>query len=157
MILILIIIIAFIAVFLLMIFYAKKQRKEHEIQFLEVNKNRAIVNLYSHNTKINGIDVRRLNTIKSEHGQKIVALETCKHTFEGRFFSIDTELTDYRTEKVKFSVELKNGCTYTIGLYFSQSEQSCNAPKAMFVLPLEMKNSGTSAYIICYQENKTGK
>jgi|GEM_PF-6165588 len=153
---ILIIMIVSAAVFLIMITIMKnmkKMRKAYEVQFLEVNKNRAIVNLYASNAKINGIDVRRLNTIRAERGRKIVALETCKHTFEGRFFAIDAEFTDYRTEKVKFSVELKNGCTYTISLYFSQPEQSCDAPKAMLVLPSEMKNNDTNGYIICYQEN----
>ena len=149
---ILIIIIISGAIFFIAINITKKKRKEYEMQFLEVNKNRAIVSLYSNNTKINGIEVSRLNSIRAGKRQRIVALETCTHTFEGHFFAIDTKLTDYRSEKVKFSVELKNGYTYTLGLYFSQPEKSCYAPKAIFVLPLEMKNSEINAYIICYQE-----
>ena len=150
MILILIIIIVSGTVFLIMI--TKKKSKEYEMQFLEANKNRAIVNIYSINTKINSIDVSRLNSIRARKGQRIVALETGTHTFEGRFFAIDSEL-NYKTEKVKFSIELKNGYTYTLGLFFSPPEQFYNTPKAIFVLPLKMKNSDKISFVICYQEN----
>ena len=131
----------------------RKDQREHETQFLEVNKNRAIVNLYASNTKINGIEVNRLNSIKSINGQKIVALETCTHTFEGRFFAIDTKFADCKTEKIKLSIELQNGYTYALGLYFSPPEQFDNAPSAIFALTIDVVGINTNAYVICYQEN----
>jgi len=143
-------------VFLMVILFVivKKQRKEQILQFLEVNKTRAIVKLYSNNAKINDIDISRLNSINGEQGQKIVALETCTHTFEGRFFASDTkDNVNYRSKKVKFSLDLENGHTYKLGLYFLPPDQITG--KTIFIFPLgeECDSACSQMHIICYEED----
>jgi len=164
---ILIVAIVFGAGFLMMIpFYiAQTKRKNKEKDFLANNKDKAILRLYSDSSKIDGVDVKKLNYIKGEMLEGIVALEAGTHSFEGRFSTTSVDMgrnVNYKTEKLKFDIALEAGHNYTLAVYFYSPEERKSYYKGdvgedVFTLELGVTGgnigSYTKAYIICYKED----
>ncbi len=152
------IIIAFIAIYLIifipfMIF--NKKRKEKAQSFTENNKDKALVHLYCRNTKINGRAVSEFNPATGENLQKIVALDSGEYSFEGIFEATDTRLgktINLKTDLIEFTLDLKAGHTYTVGMYMNPPQ---NSDKDILTIPLTLYEGSdyVKAYVICYKEN----
>ena len=104
---------------IMMSFNKKRQAKANE--FNNNNKDRAIVHLYGKSLKIDGNDISQFDTTTGESMEKVVALDTGKHSFEGVFETTAVGAAgkniNIKTENLQFEVDLQGGHTYSAGIY----------------------------------------
>ena len=104
---------------IMMSFNKKRQAKSNE--FINENKNRAIVHLYGKDLKIDGNDISHFDTTIGESLEKVVALDAGKHSFEGVFETTAVGAAgkniNIKTENLQFEVDLQGGHTYSAGIY----------------------------------------
>ena len=142
-----------IYIFLSAYFRKRKIRTE-----LFSNKHsKAIVCLYSINTKIDNIDIKNLNYVRGKNGQIIVALREGKHKFEGRFFKKSIESgrkVEYISKKAHYNFEFEHGYTYSFDMYFGDIEKTSANKIAEYKLYVEMERDMPSsiALVICHKE-----
>lgn len=140
-----------------------KKRKGSEEQFIQNNRDKAILHLYCRNTFIDDADIAYLNPIKGAQGQKIVALTAGTHSVEGIFETTTTSLgknVNLKSPKLQFNITLEAGHNYTLSIYLYSPEDRKAYYKGdvgvdVFTLPLSIEGKGESskAYVICYQED----
>ena len=151
--------------FILMIpaYYFAKRLKGKAADFVENNKNRAVVRFYSDKAKINGQKLKTFDCSKGRDMETIVALNPGKYTVSGKFSAQDLAITGnqkYEMPKpVDIDVELEGGYIYTIGLYFEKPYEVAVETDSKVAAALELKVSGLlskhkEAYVICLKSKE---
>lgn len=155
----------FLVCFLLMIpAYLYAQRlKNKAADFVEKNKNRAVLRFYSDKATIDGKKLKTFDCSKGRDMETVVALEPGKYTISGKFSAQDLTITGnqkYEMPKpIDIDVELECGYIYTIGLYFEKPYEVAVEANSKVAAALELKTSGMFAkhkvaYIICLQSKE---
>ena len=137
------------------------KRKKREKNFTTNNTSMAILHVYAEGVKIDNTPLKRLEHIRGEMLQSIVALTPGTHSFEGSFSSSEASLAgnkSFKTKKLNFDLPLEAG-TYSISIYFYSPEQRrdyYNGDVGEDVFCMEIDVVGgvyPKAYIICYKES----
>lgn len=151
--------------FILMIpaYFFSKGLKNKAADFVDNNKNRAVLRFYSDKATINGKKLKAFDCSTGRDMETIVALEPGKYTISGKFSAEDfTIIGNQKYEMLKpvdIDVELEGGYIYTIGLYFEKPYEVAVETDSKVAAALEVKFSELlakhkEAYIICLKSKE---
>ncbi|EMD16787.1 hypothetical protein HMPREF9943_00829 [Eggerthia catenaformis OT 569 = DSM 20559] len=150
-------------IFFILFMFITKRNKAKTSSFIVNNKDKAIVHLYCRKTKIDNQDISVFNPVSGENLEKIVALSSGNHFFEGIFESTEIFLgktRNIKTEKIQFNLYLEEGHTYTVAMYSypPKERKDYNTDSTgtdILTIPLSLYEGSDNikAYIICYRED----
>lgn len=134
------------------------KRKEKADNFVNENRDKALVHLFCSNTKINGQSISAFQPVTGEYLEKVVALNPGRYTIEGIFETTDTVLTknvNLRSEMISFDLDLDGGSKYSVGMYLycpEENEDLRGKPVLSIPLTLVKGSENIKAYVACYKE-----
>lgn len=166
---IMIIIAVFGVSFLLMIpiLIWNKKKKGKVSNFLNDNKQKAVLHLYGNNPYIDGVSLKKSNHIRGNELEYVVALDPGEHTILAKYEASQPSLgknVNYSTKKpIESIINFNAGNEYTLSIYFYSPDERYNYYKgdvgeAIYSQKLDITGGGignfNDGYIICYLESQ---
>lgn len=163
-------IIAIVAVFggsfllMLPIMMWNNKKKKKVADFSSENSHLAILHLYGDSPEIDGISIKKMQYMKGNDLEYIVALEPGKHNIIAKYTASEPGLgknVNYSSEKIASDIVFEAGHQYTLSMYFYSPEQRANyyqgdVGETVYCETLDVSGGGigtyNKAYLICYLE-----
>ena len=156
--LILSIFLGFSILLMVITYFFYKRLKNNVENFVENNKNRAILRLFADKAKINGKKLREFDCHIGEGLETLVALEPGKYIISGKYTATDISIVGNQTyempKPVEIEVELEKGHIHILDLYFEKPYELVIETGSRLVSAIQLEISGTfakhkEAYLIC--------
>ncbi len=145
------------------ILYFKKGKKEDVHVMSKEDRLKAHVLIYSDDFKVDGKDIHDLSFKNLRDESNVVSLWGGVHNFDCIFEADDidgTRTVKLKTNRIKFSLDLKANNTYTLGLYVYSAEKrrkyyNDSVGEVVLEIPVAVRGSEKEAYVICYNVDVT--
>ncbi len=139
----------------------KKEDKGMEIKYSGDDRLKAHVHIVSNDFIVDGRAIDDLSFKNLRDEQSIVHLWAGPHTFDCVFETMDVKRSgtvQLKTRRVKFTLDVKAGNVYTLGLYTFNAEKrrkyyKDSVGEEILEIPVNVIGRDEECYVICYKLN----